>query len=424
MKTKEFSAKAEGNKKMEVIMKKPFLLILVLIMLLSLVACNNTSDTSNTPPAGAGQNAPTNDSPANETGSEDPFWFAYCSSQTVENADYGVEQLAALRIAVDELNAAGGINGREVKFDVFDDQGSAQEALTCAQKIVSDGKYQFVIGYNSSGRFMAANPTFEAAGIPVIQTSTTAAKVTEQGFKNNVRVCARDDIAIGAVIEAMVEDMGGKKAVCIVDNAEGEVSQFEGSKPYFEQYGVEIVDAQIVEVSERDYSAIITNWKKMDFDTVFFAQNYDHLAVFLNQAVQLGLIKDDTRLVCVNGSVNTAAFTDLVKNNADGMIVSACYTADTKSEAWKHFNEAYTAETGTKAGEAAITTYAGFELAVQAYNNYGATSETLIDILKNNDFNTIMGVATFDDKGDNSGCLGGVCKITDMVIEIYDWKNK
>lgn len=404
-------------------MKKMLAAILTMGLAVSLTGCggagNETANSVDSTAEGAVQEEAS--AGAEESGEE--FWFAFATSLTVENADYGEEQLAALEIAVEQINEAGGIGGKTVKFDSFDDQGNPQEAQICAQKIVSDGKYEFALGYNSSGRFLASNPTYVQSGLPVIISSGTASKVTEQGFENCVRVCARDDVDVKVVIENAAQEMGTKKCVVMVDNAEGEISSYENVVPYLEENQIEVVDVQYAEVSERDYSAIITNWKAMDFDTIVFSQNYDHLALFMNQAVELGLITEDSNLVCINGSVNTAAFTDLVGHNADGMTVVAAYNVDSEDETYLEFEKLFREKTGAAPGEAAITTYTSFQVAAKAYNDFGTSSETLIDTIKANEFDTISGTASFDEKGDNVGCPGGICLITDDKIGIYDWKR-
>ena len=396
--------------------KKVLATVLAAAMVLAATGCGgNSAQTTGGSTGSSGSQA------SESTG--DDFKFAFATSLTVENADYGEEQLAALEIAVDQINAAGGINGKQVVFDAFDDQGNPQEAQICAQKIVSDGNYQFALGYNSSGRFLASNPTYVQAGMPVIVSSGTASKVTEQGFENCVRVCARDDTDVSTIIAHAAKELDAKKCVVIVDNAEGEISSYDNVLPYLDEYGIEVIDTQYAETTERDYNAIITNWKSMDFDTIIFSQNYDHLALFLNQAVELGLITDDVNMVCINGSVNTAAFTDLVGNNADGMTVVAAYNVDAQDETYIEFAKQFEEKTGKKAGEAAITTYVAFQVAADAYNDFGATRENLIETIKANKFDTISGEAYFDEKGDNEGCPGGLCLIQDGKIDIYDWQN-
>jgi branched-chain amino acid transport system substrate-binding protein len=110
-------------------------------------------------------------------------------------AHLGKDNENGARLAIEEANAAKlKIDGKDVKFTLVaeDDQADPKVGTTVAQKLV-DAKVVGVVGHLNSGTSIPASPIYNQAGIPVISGSATNPKLTEQGFKTQFRVVARDD---------------------------------------------------------------------------------------------------------------------------------------------------------------------------------------------------------------------------------------
>lgn len=108
----------------------------------------------------------------------EPFRIALVAPQTGAFADRAEEQVRAAELTVDQVNEAGGIDGRDVELVVFDDGNDAGQAVEVAERIVADNRIVLVIGHNDSETSIAAGEIYRAAGIPAISPAAAADAVT------------------------------------------------------------------------------------------------------------------------------------------------------------------------------------------------------------------------------------------------------
>jgi branched-chain amino acid transport system substrate-binding protein len=108
-----------------------------------------------------------------------PYVIAYAGPLSGPDADIGQEQLRAVELAVNALNAGGGIGGRPVEVVSYDDQNDAKLAAQRAQEIAANPRVMLVIGHDLSDASLAAKPIYEQAGLAAISPSSTADSLTE-----------------------------------------------------------------------------------------------------------------------------------------------------------------------------------------------------------------------------------------------------
>ena len=107
-------------------------------------------------------------------------------------AQIGEQVLRGAQMAVEDLNAAGGVLGQKLKLSVVDDACEGSQAVAAAQKLVSEGVV-FVVGHLCSAAAIPASEVYEKAGVLEISPAATNPKLTEQGRDNVFRVIGRDD---------------------------------------------------------------------------------------------------------------------------------------------------------------------------------------------------------------------------------------
>src|SRR6478735_290925 len=98
---------------------------------------------------------------------------------TGQTSSFGQSTKNGIQLAVDEINAAGGVNGKKIELVIEDDQGRPEQAKTVVQKLISQDKVQAVLGEVASTNSLAAAPVAQEAKIPMISPSSTNPKVTE-----------------------------------------------------------------------------------------------------------------------------------------------------------------------------------------------------------------------------------------------------
>ena len=105
----------------------------------------------------------------------------------------GLDGLNAIKMAVEEANAAGGVRGRKIEIVEADDAGDSSKAILVAEKLAMDRAVLGVVGPMNSSTVEAALPTYQRAGLPIISQSATKPSLTEMGYKVMHRICPRDD---------------------------------------------------------------------------------------------------------------------------------------------------------------------------------------------------------------------------------------
>src|SRR6476469_4499392 len=111
---------------------------------------------------------------------------------TGPNAAFGAQLKNGVEQAVEDINAAGGINGQKISLSVGDDVSDPKQGVSVANKFVGDG-VKLVVGHFNSGVTMPASEIYAENGILMISPSATNPKITERNLWNVFRTCGRDD---------------------------------------------------------------------------------------------------------------------------------------------------------------------------------------------------------------------------------------
>lgn len=137
-------------------------------------------------------------------------------------ATYGDASVKGIEMAFDEINAAGGINGKQVETIKYDTKSEPAEATTLATKLMTQDKVVTVIGPATSGSFKATIPVANQNKIPVVSGSATAEDVTVSNGKVQeyaFRTCFSDSFQGTAMASFATDNLGAKSAVIIKDTS-------------------------------------------------------------------------------------------------------------------------------------------------------------------------------------------------------------
>ena len=142
----------------------------------------------------------------------EPLTIALATPMTGSSGAMGLNGNRGADVAVAEINAAGGIDGRPVRFEVFDDRGTPRDAATVAQRIADDeDKYFAVCGHVNSSATLAAMPIYSDAGTPVLCPSSSNPSITEQGWTDFIRLTGRDDYGAQEYSGFMINNLKKRK---------------------------------------------------------------------------------------------------------------------------------------------------------------------------------------------------------------------
>jgi branched-chain amino acid transport system substrate-binding protein len=206
-------------------------------------------------------------------------------------AHLGKDNENGARLAVDQANEAKiKLGGKEVRF-VFmgeDDQADPKVGTTVAQKLV-DAKVAGVVGHLNSGTSIPASPIYNQAGIPVISGSATNPKLTEQGFKTQFRVVARDDQQ-GPAVANYLSSNNKPKTVAVIDDAtaygEGLANEVEKT---LKSSGVSVLPREKGTDKTTDWKAILTKLRGRSPDAIFYGGMDATGGPLMRQGRELGI---------------------------------------------------------------------------------------------------------------------------------------
>ncbi len=188
-------------------------------------------------------------------------------------AHLGKDNENGARLAVEEINAAGGVKvgDKTVKLDLVtgDDKADPKDGTLVAQKMIDEGVVALV-GHLNSGTTIPASKLYSDANLSHISPSATAVKFTEQGFKTTFRVVARDDKQ-GAALANFAAGPLKAKTVAVIDDrtpyGQGLADEFE---KFAKEKGMKVVGREFTNDKASDFNAILTKVRSLKPDVVMY----------------------------------------------------------------------------------------------------------------------------------------------------------
>ena len=210
-------------------------------------------------------------------------------SLTGSEATFGQSTHEAIMLAVDEINAAGGVNGRKIRVLTEDDQSKAEEAANAVTKLISQNNVIAVLGEVASSNSLAAAPICQSNKVPMISHSSTNPRVTEVG-DYIFRMCFIDPYQGEAMANYLSKDLGMKRAAVLIDvksdYSTGLASFFERT---FVANGGQIVGRQSYAKGDSDFRSQLTTLKSTNPEVIFVPGYYNDIGQIAIQARDLGM---------------------------------------------------------------------------------------------------------------------------------------
>ena len=210
-------------------------------------------------------------------------------SLTGSTANFGISSTNGIKMAADEINAAGGINGKQVELNVQDDRSDAQEAATIVTKFVTQDAVHAILGEVASSRSIAAAPIAQNAKIPMLTPSSTNPDVTRKG-DYIFRSCFIDPVQGAAIAQFAARTLGAKRAAIMVDRKNDYstgLEKFIGQT--FTKLGGEIVLTQSYQEGDQDFNAQLTSIKGSNPEVIFVPGYYNDVGLIAKQARDKGM---------------------------------------------------------------------------------------------------------------------------------------
>lgn len=210
-------------------------------------------------------------------------------SLTGTEATFGKGSHNGTMMAIEEINAKGGVLGKQVEVKVQDDKGEASEAATVVKRLITQNGVLAILGEVASSNSLAAAPICQQAGVPMVSPSSTNPKVTEKG-DYIFRVCFIDPFQGTVCARFAQQTLKATKAAVLIDTksdySKG-LSRF--FKEEFTKNGGQIVAEDSYSKGDSDFRAQLTNIKGKRPQVLFIPGYYTDVGNIAKQAKSLGM---------------------------------------------------------------------------------------------------------------------------------------
>jgi branched-chain amino acid transport system substrate-binding protein len=328
----------------------------------------------------------------------EPVRLGFFMSITGRDASFGEASLRGARLAVDELNAAGGVLGRPLELVVEDNRSQAGESATAAKKLIARDRVAALIGECASSRTLEAAPVAQAAGVPLITPASTSPKVTEIGDAI-FRVCFIDPFQGGVLATFARQRLGLKRAALLIENGSPySTGLAEFFAKTFTALGGEIVATQRYAGADTDFRAPLTAIRGARPDAIFLPGYYVAAGLVAQQAKQLGV----TATLLGGDGFEAPQLLEIGGAALEGAYYSSHFSDANSAPESRRFVAAYRARHGGAPNGLAALTYDAVKLAADAIARAGITEKAALRraLAATKDFPGVTGRTTINAQRD------------------------
>ena len=327
-------------------------------------------------------------------GGEDPIKIGEFASLTGKEATYGQTVHKGTVLAIEEVNAGGGVLGRPLEVLTEDDQSKQGESATIVKKLISRDNVVAILGELTSGRTLEAAPICQNAKIPLISPGATAVEVTAKG-SYIFRVCFIDPFQ-GTVMAKFARHSLHLSRVAVLSSVSS--AQSVGLAKFFRarfthEGGIVVLEQKYGE-GDKDFRAQLTAIKAAGVEGVFVPGYYTEAALISRQARDLGLTMpllgidgwESSELIAIGGAA------------VEGAYFSTHYSPENQSPGVIAFNERYRRRWGEDSNALSALAYDAAMVLVDAMRRAGTTDGAKLRaaLAATKEFAGATGLITFD----------------------------
>jgi branched-chain amino acid transport system substrate-binding protein len=316
-------------------------------------------------------------------------------SLTGSEAAFGISTRNGVELALEEVNAAGGVLGKKVAVRVYDDQSKPEEAASATKRLITQDRVVAVLGEVASSNSLAMAPIAQEAKVPMVSPSSTNPKVTQVG-DYIFRVCFIDPFQ-GFVMAKYAHDELKYNRVAILTDKKSAYSEglTEVFQRKFTEMGGKVVGVEAYAKGDTDFRAQLTNIKKLKVEGLYVPGYYEDVGKIAEQSKELGL-----KVVMMGGDGwDSAKLFELGGQAVEGSFVSNHYSAEDPSPRTQAFIKTYQAKYGAVPDSLAALGYDSARVVLDAIKRAGKTDGPALRdaIASTRDFPGVAGTITLDE---------------------------
>jgi len=338
----------------------------------------------------------------NTAGPSSPIVVGITGPFTGPYADPGTAIRNAGQLAIADINAAGGINGRKLQAVPEDDACDAQQGTQAAEKLLTEHIVAIVGGYCSGASIPESDILHRNGDLPFITAASSNPKFTDQGYDNVFRMVSRDDAEAPADVSFMQQFLKATKIAIMHDNTTYAKGVADSAKQAAQAAGIMVTYFDAITPGQKDYTAALVKVGSTHPDVLFYTGYYPEFGLLAKEYVSLApSYKLNGDSADVDPSVIKVAGAALTN---PGITINTLPTTEFIHNAKNDkFTSAYKAQYGSAPGDYSSYEYDGMMALAQALKNDGGKTDAktlnpAIHAVKIAD--GITGSIAFDSKGD------------------------
>ena len=343
----------------------------------------------------------------------EPVWFGVSGPLTGPNAQYGAQWQAGFDLALDQINAEGGINGHPLRYVFEDSQSDPRQAVTIAQKFVADSRILIELGDFSSPASMAASPIYQRAGLVQLGFTNSHPDFTKGGDY----ICSPSVSQTDAqpLIADLAVKQGFKRVAVLYQNTDWGRASKDVFVKAANARGAQVVDAEGYQPTDKDFRATLVRVRDTHPDALVLIAYYADGAQIVRQARESGIGLP----VVAASSVYSPKFLELGGDAVNGVTTNTSFFPGDPRPEVQRFVQGFKAKYHREPDAFNAFAYDAVIIAANALRTGGTTRQGVHDALpKLHDVpSVVFGKATFDPR---TRRIDGV-KSIDLVVHDGQW---
>ena len=332
------------------------------------------------------------------------FRIGVITSLTGPAAAFGQAHKNGYTVALNELNAKGGVMGKKIELVYYDDQSRPDQAVQGVNKLVDQDHVPIILGAYSSENTRAIVPAVTQKEVPLLMPTATADNVMETGSPWAFRICAGSGAYATSTIDFLKAENVPKTMAIVYENTNFGQANAQAMDKEAKTNGFQVVDSEAYQASSPDYKALLQRVKAKSPAVIYFASYLLDASTLMRQAAQVNLNPQ----YYTSAGTGFAAAEFPTKDKGAGPYAEYTFSVSQwlPTARWKgskEFDEEFFKLTGTHPAYHAMEAYASLITAAAAINKANsATPAAIRDALKTIDLpETPFGPIKFDEHGQN-----------------------
>jgi branched-chain amino acid transport system substrate-binding protein len=333
---------------------------------------------------------------------------AVAGPMTGGQATFGRQMRNGAEQAVADINAAGGVLGRQLKLQVGDDACDPKQARSVAEKL-SEAQVAVVVGHYCSSSSIPASDAYLDGGILQITPGSTNPLFTDRGLWNTFRVCGRDDQQGGFAAAYLAKNFKGKNIAIINDKTTYGKGLADEVKKALNAAGVTEKLGESYNQGDKDFTALVSKLKLNNIDIVYDGGYHQEAGLIVRQMRDQGL----NTILMAGDALADHEFSSIAGPAAEGVLFT--FGPDPRKRPTAAAIVAKFTAKGIDPEGYTLYTYAAYQVWSQAAVKAGSIDpKKLADAMHGSTWDTVLGPITFDKKGD----------ITTIDWAVYRWDKQ